>query len=294
MLREAVRYGVKELGGTSTTPQLDAEILLAHVLGRAGSSDAFLLTHRDDVLSAEQEKKFAACIARRWSGVPVAYITGRKEFYGRDFFVDERVLVPRPETELLVDAVKKYFVQQSKKSSGVDSPHILDIGTGSGCIAATLALELQHANVVATDISSDALVVARQNAETLGAQIEFYESDVFANLPATLHHSFDCIVSNPPYVDMQTVDMHSPLSSALAHEPQHALTPGNDAPNTQIIESILHDAAIWLKPHAALCIEIGHDQGEITTQLAHQYFPAADISIQKDLAGFDRMLSIVG
>jgi release factor glutamine methyltransferase len=284
-IREALRTARADLGSVSTTPELDADILMAFCIGRA---DVFVLTHPEYELTMEEAARFTNAIARRATGVPVAYITQKKEFYSRDFFVDDRVLVPRPETEMLVDAVKKYAL-----SAELTAPDILDIGTGSGCIAISLAAELPEAIITATDISMDALGVAQKNAELLKTEVAFYAGDLFAALPQDMKGMFDCIVSNPPYVNMDNIDTKSPGSSALPHEPQNALTPPNGQPSEKIIARILQDAGTWLSPHGALFIEIGHDQGTLATKLAQTHFPTAVISIEKDLAGFDRMLSVI-
>lgn len=290
---EALHYGFAQLRETSTTPELDTEILLAYSLGRgAHSNDVFVLTHREHVLDVTQKNTFTNFIRSRRAGVPIAYMTHVKEFYGREFFIDERVLVPRPETELMIDAVKKHALEH-----GIVHPRILDIGTGSGCIAITLTLELPDIHVTATDISADALQVASENAKKLDApRIRFARGDLFNALNAqsgpSTPQQFDYIVSNPPYIDMSSVDTASPHSNALPHEPQNALTPA-DKPAIDTIARILRDGPQWLALHGALFIEIGHDQGAEARQLATLAFPMARVTIEKDLAGFDRVLSVV-
>ncbi len=284
-IREAQRSGNNALRGCSTTPELDTELLLGFALQR---NRTFVATHSEYVLTPHEEKTFSAAIAQRRTGVPVAYLTAQKEFYGRNFYVDERVLVPRPETEMVVDAVK-----QQINSHQQSAPRILDIGTGSGCIAITLALEIPRAVVTATDRSADALNVASRNAKQLHSDVKFYSGDLFAALPSALHNSFDCIVSNPPYGDFKTIDTAAPESRALLHEPEGAITPGHNLPSHDTIQCILAEAPIWLKPHCALFMEIGHDHGETAQRIAQKHFPDAKISIQKDLAGFDRLLLVV-
>lgn len=284
---EAIRYGVRELDGASTTPELDAEMLLTFALGRgAHSHDVFVLTHPEVALTSGQEAAFTRFMSDRRTGKPIAYIVGVKEFYGREFMVDARVLVPRPATELLIDAVKKYCVEH-----GIVTPRIVDIGTGSGCIAVTLALELPGARVTATDISEDALVVARQNATTLNAQnIAFARGDVFEALD--IHEPFDIIVSNPPYVDMQDVDLSAAESQALQHEPRNALTPPEPSSAFSVIEKIITQSSASLAQPGLLCIEIGHDQGNAARTCAQQTFPNATVRIEKDLEGFDRVVVV--
>jgi len=291
-IRDALTVGIRRLRGISTTPDVDSEMLISLTLGRdTGAHDVFVLTHPEHVLTSVQEERFFAALTQREKGLPIAYITHTKEFYGRDFFVDPRVLVPRPETELIIDAIKTYAL--TRDEGGEQKPlHVLDIGTGSGCIGITLALELPGTSVTATDISADALDVAQKNAATLGATITFARGDLFGALSNNAHHSFECIVSNPPYVDLRTVDSTAAVSNALQYEPLQALTPGADTPSHATIEQIIQNAVPFLKPHGLLCIEIGYDQGDITRTIASEYFPDATIAIQKDLAGFDRLLTV--
>jgi release factor glutamine methyltransferase len=287
-VRDLLRSAVPALQESSMSAELDAELLLGFCIER---DHVFVLTHPEYTVSAEQYESFANAVEQRRIGIPVAYITHRKEFYGRDFYVDRRVLVPRPETELLVEAIKKHRNEQ-----GMQQPHILDIGTGSGCIAVTLACELADAEVTATDISADAIEIAQKNAqsyaEQTGTPITFYTGNLFAALPDSLHHSFDVIVSNPPYLPFDAIHSTAHSSIALQHEPQQALTPGADVEAHDTIKRILENVGEWLKPHGALFIEIGHDQGTTVQAIAQRYFPEANITIQKDLGGFDRVLYI--
>lgn len=215
-------------------PALDAELLLVWALGEgevAGRASglgsrtvpgeggltldrSYLAAHGEEELSAETLAKLRAALERRAQGEPLAYIVGEKEFYGRKFRVDARVLIPRPETETLVDLVRErtqsaaqdlcQFVtdfatasRQSVSRQGAQTGRILEIGTGSGCLAVTLALELPEAEVVATDVSAEALIVAQENARRLGARIEFRRADLLAGLAG----EFEVLVANLPYVD---------------------------------------------------------------------------------------------
>ena len=192
-------------------PTGEARLLLARVVGR---SSAWLEAHREEALSPQQLAAFSHLVTRRAAGEPVAYLLGTREFYGRDFTVNPAVLIPRPETELLVDVVlEKVGVTEGNPrgtggmkcpEAGTASSHpaansmtarILDLGTGSGCIAITLALELPQARVTAVDVAPQALEVARVNAQLLGASVDLLASDWFAGLP---EERFDCIVANPP------------------------------------------------------------------------------------------------
>lgn len=209
---------------------LDAELLLVWALGEGevagGTSEAegqatpgesglmldrsYLAAHGEEELSVETQGKLRAALERRAQGEPLAYIVGEKEFYGRKFRVDARVLVPRPETETLVDLVRervqgsaqdlRQFATDSRQSAsrqGARMERILEVGTGSGCLAVTLALELPEAEVVATDVSTEALMVAQENARRLGARVEFRRADLLAGLAG----EFEVLVANLPYVD---------------------------------------------------------------------------------------------
>jgi len=172
-IASALRSGTQKLSGSSDAPHLDAERLLLHVIGR--SESAWLYAHKDVTLSSSTEKQFAALLERRHTGEPLAYLLGEWEFLGRPFWVTPDVLIPRPETENLVEAALRYIETLHQQQI-----IIADIGTGSGCIAVTLACELAKVKCIATDISPTALAVARKNAERHGVadRIEFVEGDM--------------------------------------------------------------------------------------------------------------------
>ena len=229
----------------STTGQRDAELLLLHV---TGITRATLLTHPDRELTSTQASAFADAVARRALQEPVQYITGVQEFYGRSFRVTPAVLIPRPGTEHLIEAVLTIWPQPQR----VQSRHILDIGTGSGILAVTLTLEIPSAVVVAADISQDALEVAQRNAAALGAErIRFVVSDLLGAIPG---ERFDCIVCNPPYV---------PADERLEpqvrdYEPSLALYAGADG--LEVYRRLIPQAALALAPGGHLLLEIGHGQ----------------------------------
>lgn len=250
-------------------PAAEARRLLGHVLGR---SAAWIEAHRDEALDETAAAQMSALVDRRAAGEPVAYLVGRREFYGRAFTVTPDVLIPRPETELLVDLVK------SKVGAG-DTARILDLGTGSGCIAITLALELPAARVTAVDLSPAALAVARANAARLNARIAFVTSDWFAALPPAC---FDFIVANPPYV--AAGDPHL-AEGDLRFEPPEALTDGADG--LAAIRRIVAQAPRRLADGGWLVFEHGHDQGEAARALlAAGGF--VQIGQHRDLAGIVR------
>jgi len=251
-------------------PPAEARLLLGHALGR---SAAWLEAHRDDPLSAEAAARISALVTRRADGEPVAYLVGQREFYGRDFAVTPDVLIPRPETELLVE------LAIAKVGAG-GTARILDLGAGSGCVAVTLALELPGARVTAVDVSPAALAVARGNAERLGARVAFFESDWFAALPL---QRFDLIVANPPYV--AAGDPHL-AEGDLRFEPPHALT--DHADGLAAIRRIVADAPYWLANGGWLLFEHGHDQGAAARGLIEDA-GFTEIGQHADLAGIVRV-----
>ncbi len=252
----------------------EARLLLGHLLQR---STAWLEAHRDELVDVAVERQMSALVGRRSAGEPMAYLLGAREFYGRDFAVTPDVLIPRPETELLVDIAKE---KVGASGAAKCAAHILDIGTGSGCLAITLALECPNAEITAVDVSASALVVAQKNAQQLGAQVRFIESDWFAALPA---QRFDLIVANPPYVAAD--DPHL-LQGDLRFEPQGALT--DHADGLAAIRRIVAGAPDWLNPDGWLLLEHGYDQAAAVWELlATAGFEA--IAQQRDLAGIVRI-----
>ncbi len=253
-------------GGDS--PRLDAEVLLCELLGcnRAG-----LVIRADDVLSSEIALRYAALIERRQLGEPVAYLTGRREFWSLELQVSPAVLIPRPDTELLVEWALERLL-------GVAAPRIADLGTGSGAIALALASERPDAAVVAVDQSADALGQAAHNARLLGLErVGFRLGDWLAPLAG---ESFDLIVSNPPYVAEQ-----DPHLRDLRFEPRRALTAGADG--LADLRRIAAEAPAYLKPGAALLLEHGAEQGEAVRTLLRQCGYSA-VETRPDLNGRER------
>ncbi|MCX8017423.1 MAG: peptide chain release factor N(5)-glutamine methyltransferase, partial [Rhodocyclaceae bacterium] len=211
-------------------PAAEARLLLGHLLGRPA---AWLAAHDDESVPPQVAAQLMTLVARRAAGEPIAYLVGEREFYGRRFGVTPAVLIPRPETELLVE------LGIAKVGAG-RTADVLDLGTGSGCIALTLALELPQAHVTAADASPAALAIARENAQRLGASVNFLLSDWFAQLPA---QRFDLIVANPPYVAAN--DPHLTIGD-LRFEPLMALTDHGDGLGA--IRTLVAAAPGWLKP----------------------------------------------
>jgi release factor glutamine methyltransferase len=251
---------------------VDGRILLAHVLDR---DRAWLLAHADDELARIDADAFFALAKRRRDGEPVAYLIGHREFWGLDLAVTSAVLVPRPETETLVEALLERIP--------VDRPaSVLDLGTGSGAIALAVAHERPLARVLATDASRDALDVARGNAQRLGLRnVEFLRSDWYADVPV---QRFDAVASNPPYV--AAGDPHLGEGD-LRFEPRAALSPGGDGLGA--LRAIVAGAPERLAAGGALAVEHGHDQSAAVQRLFEAAGLAAIVA-RRDLAGIPRVV----
>ena len=260
-------------------PASEARLLLGYVLDRPA---AWLIAHDDDMLEEADLLRFASLVARRKGGEPVAYLVGHREFYGREFAVSPAVLIPRPETEMLVDLAlaQEVGVGATAKCTATGATSILDLGTGSGCIAVTLALEIRQAEVTAVDASAAALSVARENAERLGATLRFQQSNWFDQLAG---ETFDLIVANPPYI--ATTDPHL-CAGDLRHEPEPALAGGADG--LDAIRQIVAGAPRHLRPRGRLWLEHGYDQAAAV----HELLAAAgfdDLQQHRDVAGIVRV-----
>ena len=305
VLRHASR--ILHLAGCDS-PQLDAELLLAHVLGW---DRARLLAHPERALTAAEGEQFTALLARRQAREPLAYILGHREFYGLDFLVDRRVLVPRPETELLVEHTLDWARERmGKGGSGVathgireDSspirhrhPHplapshcpltIADVGTGSGCVAVALAVHLPRATVYALDSSADVLEVAAANVTRHGVegQVRLLPGDLLESLPERV----DVFVANLPYVRNDELATLEP--EVRDYEPRAALDGGPDG--LWQMRRFLAQAAAHLQPGGAIFLEIGAEQGQAVRECARQHFPRASVDVLPDYAGHDRVLHV--
>jgi len=260
-----------ELLRASGIDRIDARALMRVLLG---VNDAYLIAHGSDVLAPNERVHYRALVARRVAGEPIAYIIGEREFYSRSFNVTPAVLIPRPETELLVDLALEHLPRDRKSS-------VLDLGTGSGCIAITIALERRAAHAVAVDQSSEALQLARRNAQRLVANnVEFRESDWFRAVDG---QRFEMIVSNPPYV--AAGDAHLQQGD-LRFEPQTALVAGIDG--LDCIHSIVAGARAHLAPGGWLLFEHGYDQAPRCRALLTEA-GLAEVQSWRDLAGLERV-----
>lgn len=268
-IRTALFQGQKLLEDAGIgVPRLTAEVLLAHAIG---CGRAWLFAHSDEALKEVWWIHYGRYLHERMKGKPTQYITGRQEFYGREFHVTPDVLIPRPETEHSIEAALG-------RAAGVQ--WIVDIGTGSGAIAITLALETK-AKVVGVDLSLAALCVARNNAKRLGAQVEWVASDLASALRPG---AFDMVVSNPPYVP--SGDKSTLQREVQEHEPELALYGGEDG--CEVYRRLIPDAARLLNPGGWLIMELGYAGVEPVRQMLSGW---KDVEVGSDLAGFPRVIT---
>jgi release factor glutamine methyltransferase len=293
-VRSALGDAIARLEGKNVpSAALAAELLLMHTLGR---DRAWIYAHPEEELNQKDREQYFSLIARRASGVPTQHLTGHQEFWGLDFEVTPGVLIPRPETEHVIEVA----LERLGTGSGVGSLRrdeefrIVDVGTGSGCIAIALAHDLPAAHIIATDISAGALEVARRNAARHGviSRIDFVECNLVEALlhqsPATSHQSphFDLIVSNPPYIGRQ--EAATLPREVRDHEPAVALFGGETG--TEIYAPLIAQAAALLNPGGILVLELGHNSAEHVSRLlaAPEW---TSVAITNDLAGIPRVAS---
>jgi release factor glutamine methyltransferase len=273
----AARQRLEEAG--CEIPHLDAQVLLAYVLG---VDRTWLFAHHDYELTEAQCEDFTALVTRRMRHEPVAYLIGKKEFYGLELLVDHRVLIPRPETELLVDRVIDHIAMRDDQRVTV-----ADIGTGSGAIALAIATNCPTATVVATDLSTEALEVARANVRRLDlrGQVTLRQGDLLS----PLQEPVDIIVANLPYISSDAYGQLMP--DVREYEPQLALVSGPEGLDS--IRRLLQDAPCYLRPEGLILLEIGHDQGAAVLELARTLLPQAQsIHLRQDYAALDRLVII--
>ena len=265
------------------TPALDAQLWLAHV---CELSRAQLLAHPEQRVGPEQANRFRDGLARLAAGEPLPYLTGRTEFYGLTFHVTPATLIPRPETEHLVDAALEFIQDRESQTRDQEPITIADVGTGSGCIVVALALYLADAQLFATDKSPAALEIATRNARRHGVEkrITFLPGHLLQPLPGRVH----LIAANLPYVAENEWDELP--TSVQKYEPAGALRGGRQG--LDLIEELLQNAPAALRPGGAILLEIGAAQGPAALALARTYFPDAEVQLRQDYAGRDRLLII--
>jgi release factor glutamine methyltransferase len=274
-ISQALNQSVETLKVVSETPNLDAQILLASTLE---TTRAWVVSHPEQRISADELSRFQSGIDSLEQGVPLPYIIGKWEFFGLEFFVTPDTLIPRPETELMVEL--------ALDSLGASEGHqlIADIGTGSGCIAVALANKTSSVSIIAYDISFSALIIARKNAmlHNVDERIHFLQS----NLLSGSSIRFDIICANLPYISSKRL----PALDIYGHEPEIALNGGKEG--LDYIYQLLAISPAYAKPGGLLLIEIDSSQGEKVQTIAKNHFPSAEIDILKDLAHHDRIIRI--
>ena len=254
------------------SPKLKARLLLQYVLKKTRQ---YLIVYDNEEVEKKEQWEYFVNIDKLSKGVPLQHITHTQEFMKMDFYVDENVLIPRPDTEILVEEV----INIAQK---MDKPKILDLCTGSGAIAISIAKNVSNAGVYAVDISEKALDVASKNAHKLEAKVKFIKSDLFKNLK---NMKFDIIVSNPPYIKKEDIKF---LSEDVQKEPQIALDGGYDG--LDFYRKISKQAIDYLKFESFLCFEIGYDQKEEVTEIIEKLEHYKGIYCKKDLCGNDRII----
>lgn len=247
-----------------------ARYLLQHVLQKNYSE--LMMTIYDDI-TPEAYQTFWAYIEEHATGRPFQYITGQESFYGRDFLVNEHVLIPRPETEELIEEVKKRVVRLFEEHKTLK---IADIGTGSGAIALTVKKEISSAEVTATDISTEALVVAKKNAERLEAKVEFKQGDLIAPIA---DQKWDIILSNPPYIGSHEAESLS--DTVIDYEPHLALFAAEDG--LQLYRKMTEQLPEIMNAPSFIGFEIGYAQGPAVQKMLQKAFPLADVEIVQDI-----------
>ena len=271
-LKQAFDAALKQLEAADTpSPRLSAELLLMFTLD---CSRAYLFTYPERELTEEEQARYDEAIARRCTGEPAQYITGHQEFFGRDFLVTPAVLIPRPETEHLVEAVLELFPREARLA-------VLDVGTGSGCIAVTLAREFPRSTLMAVDISPEALEIAQANAARLEAKVEFHKCDLLDGIePAKM---FDLIVSNPPYVGECEADKVQ--KQVRDFEPHCAVFGGERG--MDIIRRLAPQSWDHLRPGGYFLMEIGYSIAEPVHEIMRDWI---DFRVIPDLQGIPRVV----
>lgn len=263
----------------SDTASLDAQVILAHILGK---ERGWLFAHYDQALTEEEAENFAELVARRAAAEPVAYLVGHREFYGLEIAVDPRVLIPRPETELMVDAVLDHIDSRANQQV-----RMVDVGTGSGAVAVAVAANCPSVHIYAVDLSPAALEVAQENVkqhDTRG-QITLLQGDLLEPLPEAV----DIIAANLPYI---TSDEYLNLMADVRdYEPRLALEAGPEG--LDLIERLLDQAPGHLYPGGVIFLEIGSNQGAAVLELVERLLPQAKhIGLRQDYHGYDRLVVI--
>lgn len=275
-IKQALEYGIELLKENNIDePILKTRIILVNILSE---SKEYLIIHEKEELSKEVEELYIANIQKLCNDIPLQYIINRQEFMGLEFYVDENVLIPQPDTEILVEEVIDISKREGKKN-------ILDLCTGSGAIGISIANSISECNITLSDISKDALEVAKENCikHKVEDRVTIIQSDLFENIDE--NNKFDIIVSNPPYIK---TDVIKTLDKEVQNEPILALDGGEDG--LKIYRRIINEAYKFLEIDGYLCLEIGYDQKDEVTRLIEQTGEYEEIYSKKDLSGNDRVV----
>lgn len=272
-IRETINKGTIMLKSNKIeSPKLKARLLLQYILKKPRQ---YLIVYDNKEITEKEKWEYFVNIEKLTQGIPLQHITHTQEFMKMDFFVNEDVLIPRPDTEILVEEVIKI-------AKNIKNPVILDLCTGSGAIGISIAKNVQNAKVYATDISEKALEVAKQNAENLNAKVKFIKSDLFEKIDKM---KFDIIVSNPPYIKKEDIQY---LSNEVQNEPQLALDGGIDG--LDFYRRIVKESIDFFKLGSYLCFEIGYDQKIDVIEIIEKEHRFVDTYSKKDLYGNDRII----
>ena len=278
---EILKALTSSLETSSETPELDAQVLTAFQMEKPRS---WLLAHPDAHINANQQTNLEKSLARLLGGEPLPYILGHWEFFGMDFLLTPDVLIPRPETEMVVEHAIAWL---NESIEGEEKKRVIDVGTGSGCIAIALAVHHPSISITATDLSPAALEVARRNAAKhhISDRIDFQECDLFPDRESA--EPFTLIISNPPYIPSRILEG----SPSLRHEPALALDGGSDGMATS--RRILQESSSRLASGGAMLVEIESSSGAAMLALAGETYTQARIRLHQDLSGRDRLLEIL-
>lgn len=272
-IRETINKGTIMLKSNKIeSPKLKARLLLQYILKKPRQ---YLIVYDNKEITEKEKWEYFVNIEKLTQGIPLQHITHTQEFMKMDFFVNEDVLIPRPDTEILVEEVIKI-------AKNIKNPVILDLCTGSGAIGISIAKNVQNAKVYATDISEKALEIAKQNAENLNAKVKFIKSDLFEKIDKM---KFDIIVSNPPYIKKEDIQY---LSNEVQNEPQIALDGGIDG--LDFYRRIVKESIDFFKLGSYLCFEIGYDQKIDVIEIIEKEHRFVDTYSKKDLYGNDRII----
>lgn len=272
-IRIVLQHAIQQLSLISTA-RLDAQILLCHILG---VEKPYLIAHDDRILSDAEQADYTDLIARRMKGEPIAYIVGQKSFWDLDFIVTPSVLIPRPETEHLIELALDW-------ANSLDNCIAVDIGTGSGAIAVTVAKHSQ-AKMFAVDVSQDALAVAQKNADANAVQIDFFQGSLAQPLIKN-ELKVNLLMANLPYIRSDEM----PHLAVTKHEPSLALDGGDDG--LDLVRELLLQVPDICLPNALILLEIGMEQGQAVIDFANKHLSPKSATVIKDLAGLDRIIEI--